>query len=338
MNQAKVTVVIPTKNRYDSLDKTLLSIALQTVKPLEVIIFDDSEKPTDIRNILHYEYILRLLNEYGIEWIVLPGQRKGQHYSHEHAQEIGKGDFIFRIDDDEVAEPDVLERLLASMKEGVGAVAPAVLLPNPTPLPTGMKNTMSMLHSNVQWFKHTGIEEQEHLYSCFLYRKNIAHYELTLSPKAHREETIFSHRIKRAGYKLLVDFDAKVWHHRQHGGGIRSDNREQDYHHDEDIFQNHLRQWGIDKGESLKHIVLEGGLGDHYALKSILPEIREKYKHICVFSSFPDVFHDEKDLIIKSIAEAKLLFGDIGKFNIYRHMDLQRQKTTLIDAYRELYL
>jgi hypothetical protein len=227
----------------------------------------------------------------------------------------------------------------------VGAVGPTVLMPNSGQLPLGLNNYIRNLQSpNIQWFNWTGQKEVEHLYSCFLYRKGIAKYELSLSNKAHREETIFSYSIKRAGYKLLVNGDAKVWHWRQMSGGIRSDNNEADYHHDEGIFQSLLNVWGITK-EDRKMIVLDCGIGDHWAFKNILPELKAKYGKLTIAACFPDVFFDCEeqgyDIQLISIADAKNIFGNIDAFQVYKYMWEWHDKGEdmhLIDAFKKLYL
>jgi len=99
-----ISVGIPTKNRIDCLSNTLLSIAMQTCPPLEVIIVDDSDNFVDIRSIPQYQYILKLFYEKGIDWKIDFGQKRGQHFSHQHIQDTAKGNLIFRLDDDCVAD------------------------------------------------------------------------------------------------------------------------------------------------------------------------------------------------------------------------------------------
>lgn len=333
----KITCGIPTKGRYDVLDKALLSIAFQTLKPLEVIIVDDTQYPTDLREIPHYLYIFKLFDQYGINWRVLYGKKQGQHHSHEMIQREAKGNMVFRMDDDCVAEPDCLEKLASCITDEVGAVAPLVLMPNPTPPPPGLRNDINDLSKpNIQWFIWKGIKEADHLYSCFLYRKMVVPYDLTLSNKAHREETIFSHSLKRTGYKLLVNGDARVWHFRSEGGGIRSDNNVGDYNHDEQIFQGYLAKWGVNK-ENKKTIVLDNGLGDHYAFKHILPQLKAQGKKIVIAACFPDVFWDEPDVETISIAEAKLMFGNLDNFNIYKYLWDSNREMHIVQAFKEMY-
>lgn len=336
----KITVGIPTKNRYDCLDKTLLSIALQTYKPEKVIIVDDSDNPVDVRSISHYRYILELLLEKGIDWDYRFGLKKGQHFSHQYVQDNADTDLIFRIDDDEVAAPNCLKLLVETFKKdkNLGAVAPAVTLSNPSALPMGLRNRITSIDSapNMQWFKGTGTYDADHLYSCFLYRKGLANFDLSLSPAAHREESIFTYSIKRAGYNLMVNMDAQVYHFREEKGGIRANPNPAFWEADEKHFQNLLNQWGVNKDR--KMIVLNGGIGDHYAFKNILPELRKKYKNITIACAAPQVFWDEKDLKLISIAEANLIFGNIDNYNIYKFMGDKNWNKSLTEAFRAFYL
>lgn len=334
-----ITVGIPTKNRLESLSHCLLTLAFQTKKPYEIIIVDDSDQPVDIRNIPQYAYILKLLDDYKIKWQVVFGKKKGPHYSHQLVHDISSTPFIFRIDDDCVLETDVLEKLSKQMTDGVGAVSPLVLMPNAKSLPHGAENKIDNIYApNIQWFKWTGIKEVDHLYSCFLYRKGITRYELSLSIVGNREESIFSHKIKRAGYKLLVDASAVVWHFRSETGGIRSNHNKKLYDDDEKIFQGLLNLWNVKSQEEKKYVVLDCGIGDHWAFRSILPELKKKYNKLTLAVCFPNVFYDEKDIELISIADAKNIFGDISEFNIYGNMAGWKWNKSLTEAFKKLYL
>lgn len=332
-----VTVGIPTKNRYEALAICLSSIAMQSKKPDEVIIIDDSDNPKDMREIPNFQYIFELFNYYKITFKVIYGLKKGQHFSHQHIQEIARNEWIWRIDDDEVAEPDVLEKLCQVVKgeHNVGAVAPLVLIPNPSKLPPNLdNNSISDLTSpNIQWFDWAGIIEVEHLNSSFIYKKGIANYNLELSPVAHREETLFSYDIKRAGYRLFV-CGAKVWHFRQASGGIRSTQDPSMYEWDEKIFRAKLQEYGIVLD---KIIVLDSGLGDHWSFKHILQEVKQRYPKLTLAVCYPEVFEDEGVKLI-SIAEAKTMLGNIDEHNIYRKMIDWRWGMSIVEAYKKLHL
>ena len=317
-----------------------MSIAMQTLKPLEVIIVDDTDIPVDIRTLSQYKYILQLFDDKDIKWKVLFGVKKGQHHSHQMIQDEAKGEYIFRIDDDEVAEPNVLESLMVELDKDptLGAVGPAVLMPGATELDWTLPCNFiaSLNRPNIQWFKFDGFKYVEHLYSCFMYRKGLVRYDLTLSLVAHREETIFSHSILRKGYGLMVQGSARVWHFRSETGGIRSHKDSSLYEHDERIFKGYLNLWNVNSPG--KVIVLDNGVGDHCAFKNLLPRLREKYKDLTIAACFPEVFFDEPDLKLISIAEAKLMFGDIDPFQIYKWAWDNNWKGILVSVYEKLYL
>lgn len=353
-----ITVGIPTRERYNELSHCLLSIALQTYLPIEIIIVDDTPNPTDLRTIPIYKYIFQLFDDKKVEWKIMYGAHKGAHYSHQLVQEIAKGDWIFRIDDDEIAEPDCLSLLkknITGWTDNIGAIAPLVIMPN-AEVKEGIKystrfkniprNEILILENpNVQWYRYEISSvtkerwlDQDHLYSCFLYKKGISNYELNLSPVAHREETIFSYKIKKAGYELAVSPEAIVHHFRSATGGIRSHQDKSYYDHDEGVFRSLLSLWNVNK-DAKKVVVLDNGIGDHFAFKHILPELKLKHKKIQIACCFNDVFFDEPEIELISIADAYNMFwGCIDEFNVYRKMIDWSWKENLVSAFRKLYL
>ena len=152
----KVTVGIPTKGRYDKLVLTLEALAFQTHQDMHIIIIDDSDNPTDLRDIPAYQNVFELFNAHGITFQLEYGQKKGQHISHQRIQEMAMTDWIWRIDDDEIPEPDVLHILLSDAVVGmnVGAVGGLVLSPNPAPVPDNAKSVITDPNQTIQWFRH----------------------------------------------------------------------------------------------------------------------------------------------------------------------------------------
>jgi hypothetical protein len=107
-----------------------------------------------------------------------------------------------------------------------------------------------------------------------------------------------------------------------------------------------MRDFGIEFTET-KLVVLDCGLGDHCAFKTILPELQTKYKDLVLAVCYPELFKNDnnrggkntdKDIKIISIADAKAM-GDIGKYSIYKFMwDNTDKRYTLPDAFRAMYL
>jgi GT2 family glycosyltransferase len=223
----KILAEIATKDRYNTtLPMTIASLINQTVKPDFLLIIDDGDQG-ELFQFPQYGPLFTLLQKQGIGSYVIYGQKKGQHFSHETAQEYALKDgytYIFRIDDDVILEPNVLEVLLSEMKENVGAVCCPVIVPdNPV---VSEKYAVSIddinNYPNIQWTDTQPKQEIEHLHCSFLFRPGVAHYNLELSPRAFREETLFGYDLFRAGYKLIYTPEAIIWHLKQQSGGCRS--------------------------------------------------------------------------------------------------------------------
>jgi hypothetical protein len=324
---------ISTKDRYDSLLLAVQSVAMQTVRPDKLVIFDDGECK-DLRQDSNWIHMFKLLDIKKIKWEVRFGNKTGQHHNHQIANHMGF-DFVWRLDDDEIAEPNVLSGLLKHMKDGVGAVGGAVVMPDPQfQFPEqGQLNKITGIYGepNFQWTIGKKVLEVEHLYSSFLYRGGINDYTMELSPVAHREETMFSHEIYRKGFKLIVDNSLITWHFRQTKGGIRSHTDGTMYEWDESVFLKKMNNWGYGV------ISLDCGLGDHFAFLNILPELKKKYKHIIIGACYPDVFEGIEGITLATIASMKTAMPN-GKDSVYKWMIDHNWKTNVVDAFRGMYL
>lgn len=310
---------ISTRGRHDTtLPLTILSVINQTMKPDALVIFDDNDTPIDIRDIQHYAYLLHMLDSKNIKWSVIFGEKKGQHFNHQKANTMGYK-WVWRLDDDTVAEPDVLDSLYKlAVNEDTGAVGGSILTP-PNHMQViqatgGIDNINN--EPNIQWGPILHTREVDHLHCSFLYRAGVVDYNLSLSRVAHREETIFTYDLKKAGYKIYVT-PCVTWHLKNQKGGIR-DGELQMFEHDERIFQ--LKDKTI--------VVLDCGMGDHIVFRRVLPDI----KNPLIFTCYPEIVPG------KSIAEAAQLLGDLGPYNLYGKMDQWNWKGSLEDAFRKMYV
>jgi len=319
----KVLCSVATRGRYfTTLPLVLNAITNQTRKVDKLIIFDDNDEPQDMRKEYLYRYFFQMLDIKGIAWEWLFAEKKGQHHIHQMANQMDF-DWVWRVDDDAIPEPNVLENLVKYTRDDVGAVGGAVLTP-PRVTKNNATGCIDKIDSepNIQWGLIEEVKEVEHLHCTFLYRANIADYNLGLSRVAHREETLFTYSLHQKGYRILVVPDAVTWHLRNPEGGIRSENKEEMYKRDEQIFRNVLGH------RTQTIVVLNCGLGDHIVFSKVLPEI----KNPVVFSCYPEVVPG------RSIAEAQHLFGNIEPYNIYAKMDNWKWKGSLENAFRKLYL
>jgi GT2 family glycosyltransferase/cephalosporin hydroxylase len=323
-----VLCFIATKNRYFStLPLTLQSIAMQTIKPDRLIIYDDNldADRIDLRGNETYRYLFEMMDLYKIKWEIMFGLKLGQHHGHQISNKRGYK-FVWRLDDDEIAEPDSLEKLLSHMKDDVGAVGGVVLTKGyGGEYSTKIEDIWSK--ANIQWSMGNKVIEVDHLHSTFLYRANIADYNLDLSPVAHREETMFTHDLKEKGYKIIVDQNIIIHHLKQQSTGIRSHNNEWFYKHDEKLFLKKMESWGY------KLINLNSGLGDHYAFLNILPALKKKYKRLIIGACFPEVFKDHPDITLLHISQSE----PINDENIYKWMWDNNWKESIAKAYATYY-
>lgn len=340
-----VTATVSTRGRtHTTLPLMLVSVASQVIKPCRLIIYDDNDTLEDLRENEIYKNIFGLLSESGINWEVTVGCRRGQIHNHQRALQEVKTDWIWRLDDDNVMDSNVLSGLLevAENNPKVGAVGPLILDPKKVMNHTLASNKIEdiFLGLNIQWnYNHKRkTVSVDHLQgSTFLFRKEAAKhgYELGLSRVGHREETIFTYEIKRAGWELIVNTEIKTWHMRYGGGGIRSDNKIALFEADEKIFKNKLKSWNI-KERSTKIVPLDGGIGDHYALKSAFREVFKTNTRVIIGACYPEVFFDIPNVEIISLEESKALVN-IDDHNIYRWMDQRNWKQSLSLAFKKMY-
>lgn len=312
---------ISTRGRYDTtLALSIQAVISQTRKVDKLVIFDDNDEPLDMREIQRYRYLFSIMDQKGIAWEVVFGKKQGQHHNHQVANTMGF-EWVWRVDDDCIPEPTVLEQLCSHISSTLGGVAGAILTPPFTPVidATGKMGEIDN-EPNVQWDHIQYKKEVDHLHCSFLYRAGIYDYNLALSKVAHREETLFTYGLKQRGYELFVVPDAVTWHLKNQHGGIRTEQKEL-FDHDEVIFRNFL------KYKDYTIVVLDNGMGDHVAFKNVLADI----KNPLIFSCWPDIIPG------RSIQEAHDLFGDLTAYNIYSKMDRWNWTDSLESAYRKLY-
>ena len=319
----KILCSISTKNRYDTfLPLAIQSVINQTKLPDKLIIFDDNDNPKDLREDSKYRYLFSILDKKNISWEVIFGAKKGQHHNHQIANKFGY-DWVWRVDDDNSPEPNVLKNLSSYIQDDIGAIGGSVITPDWDLSPRNVTGKIENIdnESNIQWGYIKELKEVDHLHCSFLYRAGVVDYNLGLSKVAHREETLFTYQLKQKGYKNIVVPNTVTWHAKSSTGGIRSDNVKELYDHDEQIFRNIL---GL---ENKTIVVLDCGMGDHIVFKRVLPLI----KNPIVFSCYPDIIPG------RSISEAIHLYGDIGSYNVYRKMDEWNWKDSLENAFKKLY-
>lgn len=320
---ADILCSVATKGRYHTtLPMVLQSIAHQTRLPDRLVIFDDNDEPEDMREDFILQNLFKVFDAKGLKWEVIFAPKKGQHHIHQMANMMGH-EWVWRVDDDCIPDPNVLEELERHIADGVGAIGGAIYTP-PGSGPMRASGRIENIDSepNIQWGRIDEVKSVDHLHCSFLYRARVHDFNLGLSRVAHREETLFTYGLKLLGYEVLAVPNAESWHLRNPQGGIRSAAKQEMFDHDEQIFRNTL---GL-KDKTV--VVLDCGMGDHIVFSHVLPDIKDPV----IFTCYPDIVPG------RSIAEAKAIFGGIEQFNVYQKMDQWKWKGTLEDAFRRLYV
>lgn len=239
ISMKKVLCSISTRGRYDTtLPLAIASIIAQTKKIDMLAVFDDNDERNDPRKNPIYINLLKMLELKGIQWQWIYAARKGQHHNHQRANSMGY-EWVWRMDDDTVAEPDVLEKLYAFAVDGVGAIGGSILTPTWNCKKRASTGKIKDINSeeNVQWGVIDKVQQVDHLHCSFLYRAGVHDFNTNLSRVAHREETLFTYGLVQKGYQCLVIPQCITWHLKYPEGGIRAEKNTALYRHDEAIFR-----------------------------------------------------------------------------------------------------
>jgi hypothetical protein len=311
---------ITTRGRYHStLAMSIMSVATQTELPDHLVIFDDNDPTEDIREIPTLRHVLCILEEKKLSWEVIFGRKQGPHHNHQIANRMGF-EWVWRLDDDAVAEPNALKIFKSHLNANTGAVGGSILTP------PFLKNTNAtgsidkVEEQSIQWDYIAEKKAVDHLHCSFVYRAGIHDYNLGLSPVGFREETLFTWGLKQKGFDIFIVPGVITWHLKNPVGGIRQQD-ELMYSKDDAIFRNHLHY------RDHTMVVLDCGMGDHVVFQKVLPLL----KNPVVFSCYPEIVAG------RSIGEAVHLFGDISYLNVYQKMEQWNWTESLEKAYRKLY-
>ena len=133
----RVSVVIPTYYRSHELAELLDSILEQTVKPMEVIIVDDT--PVDaVRQLVEGHIITARMANVDLVYIENPKERSTS-IARNIGAKMAKGDVILFLDSDVILHPRYIQGLLKTYKEHPEVVAIAGWI-KPLPTQTRVQN------------------------------------------------------------------------------------------------------------------------------------------------------------------------------------------------------
>lgn len=113
MNE-KISVIIPTYNRYSYLINTLESVKNQTYKNIEIIIVNDGSSQEEY---YHIKFEGCIVVNMDMNSKTRFGQASPGGFQRSIGMKIASGEYYAFVDDDDIWMPDKLEKQLKAMKE-----------------------------------------------------------------------------------------------------------------------------------------------------------------------------------------------------------------------------
>jgi hypothetical protein len=332
--------IMSTKGRtYSSLPISLTAVINQTIPPDEIVIFDDNEEQKDLRLDPLYSNLFALAYYKGLDIKVIHGLKKGQVYNYQRIKEVTKCELIWRVDDDLIPAPDSLELL---KKEYIKDKVIGGYINNKIEdfgVSTSLKIKDTYCKINSQWIRSYKKDiNADHLYSSYIYQKNIGHYE-NLSPLCFREETIHTLTAKYKNKQTLIYLPSVESIHLGDSLGRFNDKELVEYckYQDEQIFKHTVNNLGL----SFKnYYILNSGIGDHFAfISAVIKSNKEHiFKDSIFYVCYPEAFKSICNVVeLKSIGEARFFNLNFDRHNIYKFMSNNKWNDNIVDAYIKMY-
>jgi hypothetical protein len=223
----KITAIISTYKRRESLARVVAALLLQHRRPDKVAIYDDGEELP--------ESVIAPLLRFGIDAELRCG-RGSQVANFENARDSYPASLHWRLDDDTIPAADCLHQLATEWavvesvtkfrSARIGAIGGPVVVSMQTldTVPEYSCNKLGDEHlPQMQTFLNPtgGVCEVDHLVTSYLYDPAPTGYPLDLSRTGHTSETQHCLRLRALGYKLLYTPRAICYHTVETEGGTR---------------------------------------------------------------------------------------------------------------------
>ena len=111
----KVSVIIPTYNRAENIDRAINSIVNQTYKNIEIIVVDDNSNESECRTKM-MEKMSKYANQKNIIYLKHEVNKNGAAARNTGIQK-STGDYITFLDDDDYYMPDRIEKLVSCLEK-----------------------------------------------------------------------------------------------------------------------------------------------------------------------------------------------------------------------------
>jgi len=270
----KVDIMISTKDRPTELALLLQSLRTQTHKDWDIFVYDDrSGVPYP-----SYHFIQAICNQLKLEghnviiWRneIPYGVTRLRQIMVDKILEYGNGEAILRLDDDNLLEPDYIERLVKCLENGwdiASGLVPPCGVPPVKRENKYIKPFISDVRLNEKGeITYFGDECGYHYLdkevipsvnfrSMALIKKDVhrnVKYEDNLGFCSFREEQFFSFRAILKGYKICVDTGAVAYHLNTPSGGERTKSYYDNLQRNNQILNKLCQKWFKEKGDFLE--------------------------------------------------------------------------------------
>ena len=270
----RVTIHVATKDRHSEVALLLQSLRTQTYTHWDIMILDDASG-TPLKTHNPTMALLQRIKFEGHKVKMLRNDFSNGVCGARNKlidKDTYNNEFVCRLDDDVVIEPDYLERLLEVINGGFDmatGVVPLVMQPEFERDPEVLGDIICEHKLNK---KGELIERKDELAFCYLnkagnifpchqFRTNCLYkseiqkkvrYPTNLTKVGFREELWFSFKAIIEGYKIGCDIQAKTYHFQTPSGGVRTPDYAQCVALDEETTNKQIKKWFKKHGDFLK--------------------------------------------------------------------------------------
>jgi len=204
MSQREVTIYVPCYNAAAHIDRCIKSLLAQTFPVKEILVINDGSTDDSMDRVRKYPQV-RIIEHEG---------NKGLGVARNTALKNITTEFVANIDSDCVAEPDWLERLMDNMLEGkIAGVGSMLIESNRETVPDYWRVIHMKQHwgalpiRNPQWlYGHSAVFRRSALMAVGGYLDKY---------RTNYEDLDISRRLRAAGFDLVYEPKAKVYHLRK---------------------------------------------------------------------------------------------------------------------------
>lgn len=204
-NNPRISIIIPTVERYSYVVTVLSQLKTQTILPLDVMVIDQTPKE------LRKPELFQGYEEIGLRYFTM--EESGQCRSRNLGLMECRGDYILFIDDDVEIKPDLLESHLRCMHYFDADVSCGVcdeVDAGPTPKDYTFIRQSDVFPTNNGMIRRTALERSGLFDMAF--------------DHGQRADGDLGARVYKAGARLILNPEIRVLHHRAPRGGLRKHN------------------------------------------------------------------------------------------------------------------